>query len=80
MYDMERLPKPVLTSRARRYLQWDDPEVDRVHQALLSTVDGERNVIELESVAKAMGLPDWTLVELRAQGLVNWETSAERPS
>jgi hypothetical protein len=53
---------------------------DRVHQALLSTVDGQRNVIELESVAKAMGLPDWTLADLRAQGLVKWETSAERPS
>jgi len=77
---MERLPKPVLTSRARRYLRWDDPGADRVHQALLSTVDGQRNVTELESVAKAMGLPDWTLADLRAQGLVKWETSAERPS
>jgi hypothetical protein len=77
---MERLPTPVLTSRARHCLRWDDPELDRVHQALLATIDGQRNVIQLESVAKAMGLPDRTLAELRAQGLVNWESVGERPS
>ncbi len=76
---MERLPTPVLTSRARHRLRWDDPELDRVHLALLSTIDGQRNVIQLESVAKAMGLPDRTLTELRAQGLVNWESACERP-
>ena len=77
---MERLPTPVLTSRARFCLQWDDPELDRVHQALLSTIDGHRNVIQLESVARAMGLPDRTLADLRSQGLVNWESVGERPS
>jgi hypothetical protein len=75
---MERLPTPVLTSRARDCLQWDDPELDHVHQALLSTIDGQRNVIQLESVAKAMGLPDRTLAELRSQGLVNWVSPDER--
>ena len=77
---MERLPTPVLTSRARYCLQWDDPELDHVHQALLSTIDGHRNVIQLDSVAKAMGLPDCTLADLRSQGLVNWESAGERPS
>ena len=52
---MERLPTPVLTSRARFCLQWDDPELDRVHQALLSTIDGHRNVIQLESVVEGDG-------------------------
>ena len=52
---MERLPKPVLTSRARRYLQWDDSRGRSGPPALLSTVDGQRNVIELESVAKVDG-------------------------
>ena len=77
---MERLPTPVLTSRARFCLEWDDPELDRVHQALLSTIDGHRNVVQLESVAKAMGLPDRTLADLRSQGLVNWESVGERAS
>jgi hypothetical protein len=77
---MERLPTPVLTSRARHFLAWEVPEVDRVHRALLSTVDGHRNVIELESVAKAMGLPETTLSDLRAQGLLKWDGAGDRPA
>jgi hypothetical protein len=77
---MERLPTPVLTARARHFLEWEHSEVDRVRRAWLCTVDGHRNVIELESVAKAMGLPESTLGDMRAQGLVNWDRSSERPS
>ena len=77
---MESLPTPVLTLRARHFLEWEHSAVDRVRRAWLSTVDGRRNVIELESVAKAMGLPESTLGDMRAQGLVNWDGSSERPS
>jgi len=70
---MERLPQPVLTSHARRCLEWEHSDIDRIHRALLSTVDGRRNVIQLESVAKAMGLPEQTLDQLREQGWVDWE-------
>ena len=74
---MKPLPQPILTMHARCRLDATEPELDHVHRALLSTVDGQRNVIELESVAKAMGLPDWTLTELRAQGWLNWEAVEE---
>lgn len=77
---MERLPTPVLTSWARHFMEWEHSKVDRVRRAWLATVDGHRNVIELESVAKAMGLPESTLGDMRAQGLVNWDSSGESPS
>jgi len=77
---MEHLPRPVLTLRARHFLEWQHDEVDLVRRALLTTVNGNRNVIELESVAKAMGLPASTLDDMRAQGLVNWDSTGERPS
>lgn len=76
---MERLPNPVLTLRARHFLEWQHNE-DLVRRALLTTVNGDRNVIELESVAKAMGLPASTLDDMRAKGLVNWDSTGERPS
>lgn len=55
---MKELPTPSLTATARRRLMQPDSDIDRIQRALLSTVDGHRNVIELESVARAMGLPD----------------------
>jgi hypothetical protein len=56
---MQALPSPIQTAVGRQWLQRPDARIDRIHQALLSTIDGRRNVIELESVARAMGLdPD----------------------
>ena len=71
---MNELPTPTLTAVARRWLDREVPQLDRTQQALLSTVDGHRNVIQLESVARAMRLPDRTLEEMRERGLLVWST------
>ena len=44
--------------------------IDKVHRALLSTIDGHRSIVELESVARAMRLEPEVLSRLRAQGLI----------
>lgn len=67
---MPSLPSPIQTAVARQWLQQPDARIDRIHQALLSTIDGHRNVIELESVARAMGLNSDALERLRQQGFI----------
>lgn len=74
---MKNLPQPVLTKHALCHLASREAELDRAHRAFLSTVDGQRNVVELESVAKAMGLPERTLGELRERGWLKWEAVDE---
>lgn len=49
--------------------------IDKVLRALLSTIDGHRSVIELESVARAMRLEPEALSRLRAQGLIQLTTA-----
>ena len=67
---MVPLPAPTQTTIARRWLQHPDARIDRIQRALLSTVDGHRNVVELESVARAMGLEPDALDRLRQQGFI----------
>ena len=77
---MNELPKPTLTAIARRWLEREFPQLDRTQRALLSTIDGHRNVIQLEGVARAMRLPDRTLEEMRKRGLVVWSSAETSPS
>lgn len=67
---MNPLPTPSRTPMAVRWLQYDVSS-DRVKRALLSSVDGHRNVIELESVARALGLQADALERLRLEGLID---------
>jgi hypothetical protein len=73
---MEAPSSPIQTDVARQWLQRPDARIDRVHQALLSTIDGHRNVIELESVARAMGLDPDALDRLRQQGFIELAPAA----
>lgn len=65
---MDHLPLRNRTMRSRRWLRRPDAGIERIHQALLSTIDGHRTVIELESVAQVMGLDAAVLERLRRQG------------
>jgi hypothetical protein len=68
---MNLLPTPQRTALAPRWKgTWDD-RLDRIERALLGTVDGHRNIVELESVARAMGLRPDTLDRLRERGLID---------
>lgn len=77
---MHLLPTPTQTSMARQRLKQPDATLDRIQRALLATVDGHRNVIELESVARAMGLEPSALERLRQQGLISIPTGATAPA
>jgi hypothetical protein len=67
---MDQLLFLARTAVARAWLESPDTRNDPVRRALLSTIDGHRNVIELESVARAMGLDAAALDDLRQQGLI----------
>jgi len=67
---MEALPVPSKTAIAIRRLARPSTTYDRLMEALMSNVDGHRNVIELESFARAMGLHEDALESLRRQGLI----------
>lgn len=68
---MDALPTPTKTPMAIRWLEAREVKSDRVKRALLSSIDGRRNVIELESVARAMGLAPDALERLRREGLID---------
>ena len=69
---MNRLPTPIQTAVARQWLEARDTRLDRVERALLATIDGHRNIVELESVARAMGLAPATFEQMRRQGLIHF--------
>ena len=69
---MSNLPTPTRTQAGRLWLDAHDHRLDRVRHALLSTIDGRRNIVELESVARAMGLAPATFEQLRRQGLIDY--------
>jgi hypothetical protein len=69
---MDRLPIPVQTPTARQWLARRDAQLDPVERALLAAIDGRRNVIELESVARAMGWGAHALDALRQRGLIEF--------
>jgi len=65
------IPVPVRTALAAQWLERPDPTPDRLMRTLLCGIDGHRNVIELESFARAMGLDGDALERLRRQGLID---------
>jgi hypothetical protein len=67
---MNVLPTPTRTSVTSQPLVSRDPKIARLEQALLSKVDGHRNVVELESFARAIGLEPEALERMRLQGLI----------
>ena len=69
---MDRLPTPHHTPIARRWLAQRDAPLAPPERALLATIDGRRNVIQLESVARAMGLSATALEGLRLRGLIEY--------
>jgi hypothetical protein len=69
---MTHLPTPMQTAVARQWLEASDAKLDRAQRALLATIDGRRNIVELESVARAMGLAPATFEQLRHQGLIDF--------
>jgi hypothetical protein len=72
---MDRMPFPTQTASARQWLHRPDARIDRIHRALLSTIDGHRTVVELESVARAMRLAPGALEHLREQGFIEMARS-----
>ena len=68
--NMNPPPVPVQTPKAIHWLSALDTQNDRVRRALLSNIDGHRNVIELESFARAMGLESDALERLRREGYI----------
>lgn len=67
---MNHLPTPFKTPLAVAWLQ-EDLSTDRAKRALLSSIDGHRNLIELESMARALGLQADAMENLRRQGLID---------
>jgi hypothetical protein len=68
---MHPIPQtPTRTPLAARWLESSDAQGDRIKRALLANIDGHRNVIELESFARAMGLAPDALQRLRDQRLI----------
>ncbi|CAG1017329.1 hypothetical protein BURC_01974 [Burkholderiaceae bacterium] len=67
---------PTRTPMASEWLTEPSAPLDLAHRVLLATVDGRRHIVELESVARALGLRTGALHRLRAQGLVAFGESA----
>jgi hypothetical protein len=68
---MNRLPIPIQTPKASQWLRVSDGRNDQIRRALLVNIDGHRNVIELESFARAMGLESDALELLLREGLID---------
>jgi hypothetical protein len=68
---MNPLPVPTQTPKALRWLDTRDSANDRIRRALLSNIDGHRNLVELESFARAMGLESDALERLRRDGFID---------
>ena len=71
LVDMDQtLQTPTRTPLAVHWLEGALGYRDRAKRTLLANLDGHRNVIELESFARAMGLAPDALERLRDQGLI----------
>ena len=77
---MQELLTPIQTPTARQWLTNTDAKSDLVWSALLSTIDGHRNIVELESVARALGLEAGALERLRQRGLIDYLNSPPQSS
>ena len=69
---MDRLPAPSLTSLALEWINTKDERLNLPQRILLGTIDGQRNVVELESVARALGLKVHAIEALRQAGLITF--------
>ena len=69
---MDRLPSPIVTPVALDWLERGDHRLNMPQRALLRAIDGRRNIIELESVARALGLRADALETLRGAGLIRF--------
>lgn len=56
---------------AHQWLQARDPAADRTKHLLLASIDGRRNVVELESLARELGLAPDVLEQLRDDGMID---------
>jgi hypothetical protein len=66
------VPVPVQTAKAFQLLDGCVAEIDRIRRVLLANIDGHRNVVELESFARAMGLESDALLRMRREGLIEF--------
>lgn len=67
---MDRLPAPSLTPLAHQWIHAKDERLNLPQRILLGTIDGQRNIVELESVARALGLKVHAIEALRQAGLI----------
>lgn len=69
--------KPIKTEAARHVLQHERRSLSPALRALLITVDGLRDVQDLASLARGLGLPEDAPQQLRAAGLITWRCERE---
>lgn len=63
---MNTLPLPVVTPLAHDWFRRTDSRIYRAERALFATINGHRNIVELESVARSRPDPFRTLGRMRA--------------
>lgn len=68
---MDLLQTPTRTPMAVQWLEARETTGERIKRALVSSIDGHRNVVELESFARAMGLGPDALERLRREGFID---------
>jgi hypothetical protein len=69
---MDRLPAPSLTSLALEWINMKDERLNLRQRVLLGAIDGRRNVVVLESLARALGLSADAIEVLRQAGLISF--------
>jgi hypothetical protein len=70
---MDPLPAPVITPLAQAWLEGHWQSADLPQRVLFQTIDGHRNVVELESLARALGLRPDALEVYRQAGLIRFQ-------
>jgi hypothetical protein len=73
---MDRLPAPSLTSLALEWIKTKDERLNLPQRILLSAINGRRNVVELESMGRALGLKVDAIEALRQAGLIRFTQDA----
>jgi hypothetical protein len=69
---MDRLPAPSLTPLAHQWIHTKDERLNLPQRILLGTIDGQRNIVELESVARALGMKVHAIETRRQAGLISF--------
>ena len=70
---MNSLPAPVITPLAQAWLENHRERADLPQRVLFQTIDGHRNVVEIESLARALGMPADALEGYRRAGLIRYQ-------